>query len=292
MKPTDVEIILGTAQLVQNYGIMSSKRASESGARALLAAAQQLGVRTVDTAPAYGDAEDVIGRHGTAFRVHTKLPGQSEPRRALAASLHRLRRSSVHAVHLHDPNVVLDPVDPFLEAAAELIGEGTESLGASVYTSAQFLAAVVDPRISVVQAQLNLLDRRINDDLLADAARRGTRVIVRSALLQGLLADPVRAVGRLPALDPALAGFAQLCSELGRRPVEVALGWVLARPAVTGLVIGAETPDQLAILIEATTSGALNAEELALLDSLPTPPEPVADPRSWTALDAVPMEQR
>lgn len=278
-----MELILGTAQLVKRYGIMADELRPESAAGALLATAEQLGVRTLDTAPAYGEAESVIGRCPTPFMIHTKLPRDRDPATALAASLDRLRRDSVEVIHLHDPDIILDPNDPRIEAAAALIDHGAEALGASVYTREQFAAALVDLRITVVQCPINLFDRRVSDDQLERAERGGTRVIARSALLQGVLADPERAVGRVPALDAALVGFANLCRDLERSPVEVAMLWVCARPAVSGLVIGAETSRQLEALVAAARSTALAAEELALLDSLTQPYEGAADPRTWTA---------
>lgn len=276
-----MELILGTAQLTQRYGIMAAPTGPGRSASSILATAERLGVRTVDTAPAYGDAEAVIGRHGAAFTVHTKLPRDEAPAAALAASLGRLRRDSVEVLYLHDPDVVLDVRDPRLAAAAALVGERVGALGASIYTPEQFNAAVVDPRIAVVQVPLNLLDRRIDRGLLERAARSGTRVIARSALLQGLLADPLRAAGRIPALDPALSAFANLCGEFGRAPIEVALLWVQSLPAVSGLVVGAENPGQLESLVSAAGSAPLLAEEIALLDSLPKPPDGAADPRTW-----------
>ncbi len=278
-----LELILGTAQLVQRYGIMAGEPRPEAATGALLATAEQLGVRTLDTAPAYGDAESVIGRSRTPFMIHTKLPRDEEPATALAASLDRLQRDSVEVIHLHDPDIVLNPNDPRIDAAAALISHGADALGASVYTPEQFAATIADLRITVVQCPINLFDRRIADDQLERAERGGTRVIARSALLQGVLAHPERAVGRVPALDAALAGFANLCRELERSPVEVAMLWVLARPAVSGLVIGAETPSQLEALVAAAGSPSLAIEEVVLLDSLAQPSTGAADPRTWTA---------
>lgn len=276
-----MELILGTAQLTQRYGIMAAPTGPERSASSILATAERLGVRTVDTAPAYGDAEAVVGRHGVAFTVHTKLPRDEEPAAALAASLGRLRRDSVEVLYLHDPDVVLDVRDPRLAAAAALVGERVGALGASIYTPEQFNAAVVDPRIAAVQVPLNLLDRRFDGELLTFAEDADTRVIARSALLQGLLADPERALGRVPVLDSALRQVQLVCRELGRTPVETALGWVLSRSRVDGVIVGAETPSQLMELVMQLGSNPLSQEELTLLENLEVPPSIAVDPRTW-----------
>jgi aryl-alcohol dehydrogenase-like predicted oxidoreductase len=294
-----MDIILGTAQLTRRYGVMASRGPSradralqvqsegrlsegQDAEASLLAVATELGIRTIDTAPAYGDAETVIGRAGSAFAVHTKLPGTGDPALELEASLERLGRTSVEVLHLHDPDAALDPKDLRLEAAAALVGQGAKMLGASVYTPPQFAAAVADPRIGAVQLPLNVLDRRIPDAQLQRAASTGTRLIARSALLQGLLGDPQAAMGRVPALDESLEAFRQACRTLGRGPVEVALQWVRARPGISALVLGAEHPTQLRALVAALAAPPLTAEEQGLLDTLPRPGDQDVDPRRWS----------
>lgn len=276
-----MELILGTAQLAGRYGVMATQGASESRAAAVLDAARLFGVGTVDTAPGYAGAESAIGAAGAGFAVHTKLPPGQGPTEALAASLRRLRREHVEVLYLHDPGVVLDAKDPQLAAAAALVGAGTAAIGASVYTREQFLAAVADDRIAVVQAPLNVLDRSIADEDLRRAERNGTDVIARSALLQGLLGDPERAIGRVPQLDGTLTAFAAVCADAGRGPLELAIGWVRARPAISGIVLGAETPDQLEGLVRAFDAPPLPDDVVELLATIPLPPGRAADPRTW-----------
>ena len=276
-----MELILGTAQLAGRYGVMATQGASEARAAAVLDAARRLGVGTVDTAPGYGGAESAIGAAGAGFAVHTKLPSGEDPAAALAASLRRLQREQVEVLHLHDPDVVLDAKDPQLTAAAALVGVGTAAIGASVYTREQFLAAVGDDRIAVVQAPLNVLDRTVTDEDLRRAERSGTDVIARSALLQGLLGDPERAIGRVPQLDGTLTAFAAACARAGRGPLELAIGWVRARPAVSGVVLGAETPEQLEGLVRAFDAPPLPDDVVELLGSIPLPLGRATDPRTW-----------
>lgn len=278
---TLMQLILGTAQLAGHYGIMATEGTSEARGAAILDAARRLGVRTVDTAPTYSGAEEMIGALGVGFSVHTKLPPDEDPAVAVLASLRRLRRDQVELLYLHDPDVVLDTDDPRLAEAAALVGDEVAALGASVYTRTQFLAAVADPRITVVQAPMNVLDRGIADADLRLAARSGTEVISRSALLQGLLGEPIRAMGRVQSLDEALAAFHAVCRRVGRSPIELAIGWVRSRPAVAGVVLGAETAEQLEELVQAFNARPLPADVVALLDSLPLPPKRAVDPRTW-----------
>ncbi len=276
-----MHFILGTAQLASRYGIMAKEGLSQTRAIAVLEASRRLGILTLDTAPSYEGAEAAIGAAGAGFAIHTKLPPGVEPAEALATSLHRLRRDRVEVLHLHDPEMVLDPDNPRLAAAAALVGDGTDSLGSSVYTRKQFLAAVKDPRITVVQAPMNVLDTGISDDDLHMAARSGTIVIARSALLQGLLGDPAQAIGRVPELDQALSSFRTICERVGRAPVELAISWVRSRPGVAGIILGAETPEQLQGLADVFVAPPLTYEEAKLLTDLPKLANGAVDPRAW-----------
>ena len=284
-----MDLILGTAQLVGRYGVMAAHDSSMERAASVLNAARRLGIRSVDTAPAYQGAEVAIGVGGSGFEVHTKLPPNIPPAVALAASLKRLRRESVEVLHLHDPDAVLEAENRQVAAARQLIGNGAGAIGASVYTRNQYLAAVMDPMISVIQAPMNVLDRAISDEDLHFAARNGTDVIARSALLQGLLGDPKRALGRIRPLDEALTAFSVACMTIERQPVEVAIGWLRSRPSISGIVAGAETPQQLEELVLALDAPLLPKDVIALLANLPQ--TKAVDPRDWKYAN-LPVRQR
>ncbi len=287
-----MELILGTAQLTRPYGIVATVRdGADDGtgpdvrrgvAGDLLRTAVDLGVTTLDTAPAYGDAETVIGASGLPFEVHTKLAPGLAPEDSLTGSLTRLRRERVDVLHLHDPDAVHDRA--LLAAATRLVGDRVGMLGASVYTAAA-ARATAEAGLGAVQIPLNLLDRRIDDALLGELAAAGVRVLARSALLQGLLADPARGLGRVPGLDDALRSFARAAVTLGRDPLELALGWVRARPSVGAVVLGAEDAGQLRRLHSAFLTPPLDAQELSVLEAVEHETEagsglPV-DPRDW-----------
>ena len=287
-----MELILGTAQLTRRYGIVATVRdgaddgAGPDGRRGvagdLLRTAVDLGVTTLDTAPAYGDAETVIGASGLPFAVHTKLTPGLAPEDSLTSSLTRLRRDRVDVLYLHDPDAVHDRA--LLAAATRLVGDRVGMLGASVYTATAARAAA-DAGLGAVQVPLNILDRRIDDALLGELAAAGVRVLARSALLQGLLADPGRGLGRVPGLDDALRSFARAATTLDRDPLELALGWVRARPAVRSVVLGAEDAGQLRRLHTALLTPALDRQELSVLEAVEHETEagtglPV-DPRYW-----------
>lgn len=282
-----MELILGTAQLTHRYGILAHLEPAASdrmeNGRELLREAWRLGIRTVDTAPVYGDAEAAIGSSGLALRVHTKVPAGATPGRALADSLARLDRDEVDVLYLHEPEAVLATDRSVVAAARDLVGAGTRAIGASVYTVAEFDAAVADPAITVIQAPMSILDRRIDESRLVEAERCGTTVLARSVLLQGLLADPLTPMAAMTGLERPLALFGLACSRLGRSPLEVAIRWVLDRPGVAGAVLGVSGPAQLEEVATAWAKGPLEPGLRTGFEELPLPPDAALDPRTWHA---------
>jgi aryl-alcohol dehydrogenase-like predicted oxidoreductase len=72
-----------------------------------------------------------------------------------------------------------------------------------------------------------------------------------------------------------------LCKELGHRPADVALAWLLHRPAVTAPVIGPRTEDQLLGSMRALGID-LSPEVLGKLDEIfPGPGGPAPEAYAW-----------
>lgn len=106
------------------------------------------------------------------------------------------------------------------------------------------------------QHKYNLLNRLPELEVLPAAQDLGIGVIAWSPLAGGLLggnalsADKQSRRSRESAEQLArhreqLEAFDRLCSELGEKPANVALAWLLANPAVTAPIIGPRTVEQL-----------------------------------------------
>ncbi|MFN9460086.1 MAG: aldo/keto reductase [Acidobacteriota bacterium] len=111
------EITLGTVELGIDYGFRGSahyEKPDRSSAENLLRAAAASGITLLDTAPVYGDAEELIGASGVDARVATKivLPADAaQIAESVDRSLHRLRRPCLDLLQMHnpDPSNVRDP---------------------------------------------------------------------------------------------------------------------------------------------------------------------------------------
>lgn len=266
------------------------------------------GGRMIDTADVYsawapghrgGESERMIGAWLKAsgardtVRLATKvgmMPGGLRPdriREAIQGSLDRLGtdRIDLYFAHKDDPDV---PLDEVLGAFAELMEAGCiGAIGASNYRAERLAEAlrVADekglPRFTVMQPELNLLDREQYEGALQRlCVAEGIGVIPYYSLASGYLSGKYRRAddlrqsprghkakaymeGRGPAV---LAAMDRVAAETGATLSQIALAWVAAQPGVTAPIASATRVEQLDELLGSMTL-ALSGEQLAALSA-------------------------
>ncbi len=255
------------------------------------------GINFIDTANVYsrGRSEEVTGdalkRNSKRSRVvlATKVHGtmadddpnmQGNSRRHIIqqceASLRRLQTDYIDLYQIHRPQPDI-PIDETLRALDDLIRAGkVRYIGSSTYAAWQLVESLWVAkelgfnRFICDQPPYNLLDRRIERELLPMARTYGFAVIPWSPLAGGLLTGKYKR-GEEP---PEGARFADTSNPLYRRrlndriydvveglqPIadeksctlsQLALAWVLQQPGVTSPIIGPRTMDQYADNMEA-----------------------------------------
>ena len=246
------ELVLGTAQLGLVYG--AANRIGQPSARdaeLILRSAVSAGVRWIDTAAAYGSAEQRIGAAlpgSKGVRVVTKLDPLDEHRRDLghsATSASRSRKASAARAHvsapiaskillLHRAHHLTMRNGAIWSAVKQMRDEGViYDLGVSVYSPQEALAALADRDVRHIQLPFNALDWRWRSETFREALakRPGVTIHARSALLQGLLAGHNDA--RWPeGIDPAdvKRALADLTRDLDRdSPADLCLAYVRAQ---------------------------------------------------------------
>ena len=252
-------LALGTAQVGLDYGIAnSSGRVSDPGLRELLAVAAEAGVDLLDTAAAYGDSEARLGEAGTgAFQVVTKLPGLPEGERDVAGwvqarvegSLRRLGRERLYGLLLHRPgDLSMDRGEALASALAAVRSQGlAERVGVSIYDPEELPAALERLEIQLVQAPLNVVDRRLlTRGWLARLRGAGIEVHARSVFLQGLLLQaPEARPAAFARWNPLWEAWERWLAEAGVTALQACLGFVLSQPEVRYAVVGADRAAQL-----------------------------------------------
>jgi len=215
-------------------------------------------------------------------------------RKSLLASLDQsLRRMGLEYVdifysHRPDPET---PLEETLGALASAVRAGKALyVGLSRYSpedtvrAAKILRDLGAPCL-IHQTRYHLFERTDEHGLLDALAQEGIGCIVFSPLAQGLLTD--RYLGGLPEDSRAVKSgvflkpdqitpeklekvraLNRLAQARGQSLAQMALGWVLRRPEVTTVLVGASRPEQIADRVGARANPSFSAEELAAIDAI------------------------
>ncbi len=276
-----LELILGTAQFDTAYGI-ARRSTSDIDACQLLTLAASIGVTALDTAPAYGNAQEMIGSCHWQGALHTKIPGDVNAQDSLKDSLLQLRRERVEVAYFHNPDVLKMDEDFFEQTHASVVPRLAENLGVSTYTPGEFNAALSNSFISAIQVPINGVDQRITDEQLKEAVLRGKRIFARSIFLQGaLLQEPPGLPQFLSALTPTIHRLEKISMDTGRNRMEILIQSVLARPGISGIIVGAETSEQLLEIAAGFNAPPLTGKLVTEVGSLRLDSVDLIDPRLW-----------
>lgn len=297
---SDPRPALGTAQLGGSYGIASRGAPSAADATAILRAALDAGIRWVDTAPQYGEAETRIGRflqregRPEDLRLCTKLPrlpsglSPGEVDRAVGMALGQSRRNlatdAIACYWIHAPVNLAEYGQVLLDSLAWRRDAGVVGrIGVTVYTPTETSPVPGHEEIDAVQFPFNLFDRRMTSgNVLGTLRRRGCAMFARSPLLQGLLG---LAPDTLPppavSAGPWLRALGDLCRAYGTNPVAAALGFAAARSGADYVVLGVDSVTQLReALMDLQQPLPFGLAE-AIEERFPALPEDIIDPRRW-----------
>jgi aryl-alcohol dehydrogenase-like predicted oxidoreductase len=275
-------LILGTAQLASQYGITASvgSERTRHTARSILETAYQIGIRTLDTAPAYGDAESIIGEFGGGFNIHTKVLKGLDPSESLKLSLRNLRRPKVDLLYLHDVDQLRCNPDGTLLQLMNARQNLECGIGVSIYDHDDLSCIPVASQLDAVQVPINVLDRRLAGSFISEQKNRGLRLYGRSLFLQGaLLATPSIIDSRLPALAPFVLAFQERCAEMSISPLVGCLAWARSISGIDGLIVGAQSADELEEICTAWLE--VPKSPTGIFDDLEVPNVELVDPRNW-----------
>jgi len=172
-----------------------------------------------------------------------------------AESLDRLGLDRADILHLHDPdNHYEQAVSGALPALAGLRAAGRIGAVSAGMNQPEMLADLVrtgELDCVLLAGRFSLLDQSGGDELLPLCAERGVSVIVGGVFNSGLLADP-RPGARFDyvtaddaTLDRALA-LRDACRRHDVPLRAAAIQFPFTHPAVTAVVVGARTPDEVA----------------------------------------------
>jgi L-glyceraldehyde 3-phosphate reductase len=212
---------------------------------------------------------------------------------SLDQSLKRMGLDYVDIFYHHRP----DPETP-LEETMGALGQAVRSgkalyAGISNYPPERTAAAAAFLRrertpFLIHQFRYSIFRREPEAGLLNTLSAEGLGGIAFSPLAQGLLSD--RYLSGIPAdsrvgrgsrfLQPndldaqrlaQIRALHRIAEKRGQSLARMALAWVLREPAVTSVLVGASTPEQLAANVEALQNLEFTADELAQIAAIASP---------------------
>ena len=184
---------------------------------------------------------------------------------AAEESLQRLQTDYIDLYQSHRDDAET-PLDETLEAFSRLVEQGkVRAIGASNYEAPRLREALkvsadkAIPRYETLQPAYNLMDRRIEGELQQLCVEEGIGIISYYGLASGFLTGKYRSeadLGKSPRGGGVkkylndqgmrvLAALDQTAAELTASPAQVALAWVMSRPAVTAPLASATSLAQL-----------------------------------------------
>ena len=288
-----VRLALGSVQFGLAYGIANrGGQVTRAEAGEIVGMARSAGVDTIDTAIGYGDSEACLGSIGvTDLRVITKLPGlpvglaDVRPwiEKEFTQALLRLQLTQVYGLLLHRPSDLLGPHGPALFDAMTALKDQQKvvKIGVSIYAPSELNALTARFNFDLVQAPFNLLDQRLNSSGWLDRLKeKDVEVHTRSAFLQGLLlmsrADIPSKFDRWNGLWDRWHQWLQTSDSTA---LQACLAFPLSFEQIDRVVVGADSPDQLAQIIRATRQ--TTSVNLLDLTDLQSNDENLVNPARW-----------
>ncbi|MEI8354290.1 MAG: aldo/keto reductase [Lentisphaerota bacterium] len=296
--------------LWHNFG----QAASSASCREILTTAFDLGVTHFDLANNYGPPagaaetqlgallKNTFGVWRDELVIATKAGyfmwpgpyGEWGSRKGLLASLDQsLKRLGLDYVdifyhHRPDPDTPLEESMGALDTAVrqgKALYVGLSNYPAELARRAARILRQMGTPCVIHQPRYSMLERGVEDGLLATAAEEGIGVIAFSPLAQGVLTNkyaagvpadsrvgkgsPFLTAARLtPAAVDTARRLAPIATDRGQSLAQMALAWVLRDTRVTSVLIGASSADQVRENIGALRNTLFSEDELAEIEAV------------------------
>jgi myo-inositol catabolism protein IolS len=258
-----------------NWGEQDERDSHEA-----LVAAYESGVNFFDTAEAYGNGKSeqmiaaALGSVREGIIIATKVSPQNfapaDLRAACERSLQNLQTDYIDLYQLHWPNHEI-PVAETLGVMEELKTEGKiRAYGVSNFGPRDLAEVLIeDFAVSSDQVAYNLLFRAVEWDIQPACVGNDVSILPYSPLMQGLLTGKFQSADEVPVdrartrhfrgdrpaakhgesgheeeTFAAIARIAAIAREVDMEMADLSLGWLLAQPGVTSVLVGARNAEQ------------------------------------------------
>ena len=255
------KIALGTVQFGMDYGINSiSGQVLPAEIKDILNYACRQNIDLLDTAPAYGNSEQVLGKcNSHEFKIVTKTRhfdcleiGNREAQLLdsdFSQSLTDLKKDRVYGVLFHNANDLLKHgSDKLFNRLNDFKQAGKiKKIGVSIYNHEQLQSIIDNFDIDLVQLPFNILDRRLVDSgmfrILQD---RDVEIHARSVFLQGLLLMTEQSrPGKFKRFGTLWKVWHEWLNDNQITALEATIRHAISIPEISKVLVGVDTVSQL-----------------------------------------------
>lgn len=250
------KLALGTVQFGLDYGISNKKgQINSQEAYQILKFAFEQGIKTLDTARAYGNSEEVIGNSlqnsDLIFDIVTKVSAQGDVEVQCENSLQVLKCEKLYGIMFHDTSAALSAPSE-IEKLIKIKESGkVQKIGFSLYDTLQ-LEQLFEQNIAfdLVQIPFNILDQRFGG-YFDELKKRGVEIHARSVFLQGIFfLNPIELDSKFDEIKPKLTELRNLIHQLRLPYAAIPLCFGLLESSIDKIVIGIESLNNLKENIE------------------------------------------
>jgi len=289
--------MLGTCQFGYDYGLANTcGQHSYEKARDLIASAYEGGVNCLDTAPTYGNSEEVLGKVLQELKLSEKMTVVSKvqmlpkdlPEEKAEEWIENSVTKSLKLLQLdYLPICIFHYEMDFrhIDILLKLRDRGlVHHVGGSLYDVKIGKEMLNSGLAEAVQPQTHMLDQSfIRGGFFSEAKAKGVATFIRSVYFQGLLLMPEEKVPEyLAPVIPVRRQLQALAAQAGISMVEFALRYVLSIDGVSCLLLGIDNEEQLQQNIPLFDKGNLDVDLMKAVDAVvPELPDDILRPYNW-----------
>lgn len=193
------KIVIGTANFGNQYSIKGIKKLETKEIEKILNFAYKKKIRNIDTAPVYGNSEFILGKIGLKnWRVSTKIQLKKNCKNhhdfilsSVSKSLNNLKVDKLENLLVHSTLGEFNKKEKIkiIETLKKLKkNKIIKNFGCSIYSPKELYDSTKSNDIDIIQAPLNIFDRRFVDKKVEKYLReKKIKLQVRSIFLRGLL---------------------------------------------------------------------------------------------------------
>ncbi len=260
-----MKLCLGTVQFGLDYGLRGQQKPALEDSLRILDYAVHNGIEAIDTAAAYGNAEEIVGKfleRKTIQRERLFISSKVRPNtlddikpqeyaavisRLLDETLARLHTDYLDGYLFHSSRYAFN--DEMMEALCRLKQTGKiKRCGVSVYYPEEAKKCLQSSFVDFIQLPFSIFDQRMANEGVLGLASRCKTVLVhsRSVFVQGLaLMGENEVPPFLFKAKPILCKMDKLCAQYGVSKIKFSLQFVKQFSAISHLVFGVDNLEQL-----------------------------------------------